>query len=151
MNGKKMSKSDGNSIMPPELFSGDSEHISKGYSPMVVRFFFLQSHYRSTSDLTDAVLQAAEKGYKRFMEGLKTLSSLQGGSKNNDSDINKELLDLVEDVYSHMDDDFNTPRAIASIFEIVTKINSLKSGTISLADVSDIQIKDGKDGTTWSK
>lgn len=136
MNGKKMSKSDGNSIMPPELFSGESEHISKGYSPMVVRFFFLQSHYRSTSDLSDSVLQAAEKGYKRFMEGLKTLSNIQGTAKNNDSAINKEILDLVEDVYKHMDDDFNTPRAIASIFEIVTKINSLKSGKISLAEIS---------------
>ena len=136
MNGKKMSKSDGNSIMPSKLFSGESEHISKGYSPMVVRFFFLQSHYRSTSDLSDSVLQAAEKGYKRFMEGLKTLSNIQGTAKNNDSAINKEILDLVEDVYKHMDDDFNTPRAIASIFEIVTKINSLKSGKVSLAEIS---------------
>jgi cysteinyl-tRNA synthetase len=70
------------------------------------------------------------------MEGLKTLSNIQGTAKNNDSAINKELLDLVEDVYKHMNDDFNTPRAIASIFKIVTKINSLKSGKVSLANIS---------------
>lgn len=136
MNGKKMSKSDGNSIMPPELFSGDSEHISKGYSPMVVRFFFLQSHYRSTSDLTDAVLLAAEKGYKRLMEGIKTLQSLQGTGSTSDDELDITLLDLLEEVYTHMDDDFNTPRALASMYEIVTKINSLQSGQLSLDKVS---------------
>lgn len=139
MNGKKMSKSDNNSINPPELFTGDSEHISKGYSPMVVRFFFLQSHYRSTSDLTDGVLQSAEKGYKRIVEGLKTINTLSATGKN-ETELDKELLNLVEDVYSHMDDDFNTPRAIASMFEIVTKINSLKAGQLSLNEVTSTTI-----------
>lgn len=135
MNGKKMSKSDGNSITPEELFTGDSEHVTKGFSPMVVRFFFLQSHYRSTSDLTNEVLLSAEKGYKRLMEGLKTVASLQGTAKDESAAINAEMRQLIEDVYTHMDDDFNTPRAIASMFEVVTKLNSLKSGTISLAEV----------------
>ena len=75
MNGKKMSKSDGNTISPDELFTGDSPHVSKGYSPMAVKFFMLQSHYSSTLDLTDDALLASEKGYKRLMESLKTLDN----------------------------------------------------------------------------
>jgi cysteinyl-tRNA synthetase len=80
MNGRKMSKSDGNTITPFQLFTGESEHASKGYSPMVVRFFMLQSHYRSTLDLTDTALQAAEKGYKRLMEAWNILSEFSGGA-----------------------------------------------------------------------
>ena len=77
MNGKKMSKSDGNTISPGELFSGESEHITQPFSPMVVKFFMLQSHYRSTMDLTNDALLAAEKGYKRLMEGYNNLKGLQ--------------------------------------------------------------------------
>jgi len=130
MNGKKMSKSDGNTISPEELFTGDSPHVSKGYSPMVVRFFMLQSHYSSTMDLTDEALQAAEKGYKRIQEGEKILSTLEtnGTGNSEDAAILKNLDAMLED----MDDDFNTPKAISRLFELVTKINSYKQGTINI-------------------
>ena len=69
--GQKMSKSLGNSFLPRELFSGDHPLLERGYSPMVVRFFMLQSHYSSTLDFSNEALNAAEKGYKRLMEGFK--------------------------------------------------------------------------------
>jgi cysteinyl-tRNA synthetase len=135
MNGKKMSKSDGNTISPTELFTGDSPHVSKGYSPMVVRFFMLQSHYRSTNDLTDEALQAAEKGFKRVMEANKTLGSLQSNIIEN-APLDSKINEIIDGAYSDMNDDFNTPRALARLFELVTVINSLKEGQIALTEVS---------------
>ncbi len=134
MNGKKMSKSDGNTISPPELFSGNSPHVSKGFSPMAVKFFMLQSHYNSTMDLTNEALLAAEKGYKRLMEASKTLSNLESNGKGNTLD--EEFTSLMQQAYGDMDDDFNTPKALSRIFEICTKVNSLKEGHISLDELS---------------
>ncbi|MFN7116814.1 MAG: cysteine--tRNA ligase, partial [Saprospiraceae bacterium] len=136
LNGKKMSKSDGNSVAPAELFSGNSPHLSKGYSPMVVRFFMLQSHYRSTLDLTDEALQAAEKGYRRLMEGYKTLQELQAVENANAGELDQEINTLIDTAFDDMNDDFNTPKALADLFELVTKINALKGGQLNLADVS---------------
>lgn len=135
MNGKKMSKSDGNTISPEELFTGDSPHVTKGYSPMVVKFFMLQSHYRSTLDLTDEALSAAEKGYKKLMEAFKILKTLQSPTANNGI-FDKELEKAMEACFVEMDDDFSTPKAIAKLFEIVPKINSLKDGLINISDIS---------------
>jgi len=135
MNGKKMSKSDGNTISPDELFTGDSPHVSKGYSPMAVKFFMLQSHYSSTLDLTDDALLASEKGYKRLMESLKTLGQLNHKSVGNSLDL--EVNEALDEFMNHMCDDFNTPRAIASLFEVVTKINSFNEGHLDLAQISD--------------
>jgi len=134
MNGRKMSKSDGNTITPDELFSGESPHVTKGYSPMVVKFFFLQSHYNSTNDLTNDALLAAEKGYKRLMEAYQTLGKIESTGKGNSLDT--ELLGFVEQAYGDMDDDFNTPKALSRMFELATKINSLKEGHLSLDDIS---------------
>ncbi|MEE9438194.1 MAG: cysteine--tRNA ligase [Saprospiraceae bacterium] len=136
MNGKKMSKSDGNTISPEELFSGDSAHVTKGYSPMIVKFFMLQSHYRSTLDLTNDGLLAAEKGYKRLMEAVKTLQSLSTSNTSDSDPINKELLDIVESAYCDMDDDFNTPKALSRLFELVPRINSFADGKQDINTVS---------------
>ena len=136
MNGKKMSKSDGNIITPEELFTGDSSHVSEGYSPMVLRFFMLQTHYRSTMDLTDDALQAAKKGYHRLMEGWKSLRGITATGKAQNGTVGKELDQLLEDAFAEMDDDFNTPKAMAKAFEIVTRVNALKGGQLSLDEVT---------------
>ena len=136
MNGRKMSKSDNNSITPEELFTGNSEHISKGYSPNAIRFFMLQTHYRSTLDLTDEGLLAAEKGYKRMMEAQKTLSGMSSTTAESNSALDKEINGLLDETVNHMNDDFNTPRALASLFELVTKINGLRDGHLKMEEVA---------------
>ena len=145
MNGRKMSKSDGNTISPDELFTGDSPHVTKGYSPMVVRFFMLQSHYRSTLDLTDEALQAAEKGYKRLMEGMKVLNELEAPANAQAGATDQEINELIDAVYAEMNDDFNTPKALARLFELVSRINSLKGGQLSISEVAPATLQRLKD------
>lgn len=139
LNGKKMSKRDGNNIMARELFAGTSPLMSKPYSPMVMRFFILQTHYRSTLDLTDAALNAAEKGYQRLMEAFRTLNALaypentQAAAMGEEETLINELLDMAK---NDMNDDFNTPLALSRLFEIVPKINSFKSDLIPITHIS---------------
>ncbi len=135
MNGRKMSKSDGNTITPTQLFTGDSPHVSKGYSPMVIRFFMLQAHYGSTMDITDDALLAAEKGYRRLMEANTVLQAMTptGG---NDEALGREINGLLDKAFEQMSDDFNAPMAMARLFELVSKINGLKDGHLSFADLS---------------
>ena len=133
MNGTKMSKSEGNFITPTQLFTGDSEHITKAYSPMVVRFFMLQAHYRSTLDLTDAALAAAEKGYARLLEGFQNLKKLDASDTvPTDTSLIDELNKGIDAIGAEMDDDFNAPRALARMFELVSRINSLANGQLSM-------------------
>ncbi len=134
MNGRKMSKSDGNTITPDQLFTGDSPHITKAYSPMVIKFFMLQSHYSSTNDLVDDGLLAAEKGYRRLMEAQKTLAELQTTGAGNELDT--DVTGPLDKFITEMCDDFNTPRAIAQLFELVTKINSFKEGHLDINKIS---------------
>ena len=129
MNGSKMSKSENNSITPQQLFSGNSEHISKGYHPMAIRFFMLQSHYSSTLDLTDDALQAAEKGYQRLMEACRFLKQSENPAPIASSTaLDKELRQLIQAAFTEMGDDFNTPKALAQLFKLVSRLNSLKEG-----------------------
>ena len=137
MNGRKMSKSDDNTISPEELFTGDSEHVSKGYSPMVVRFFTLQTHYSSTLDLTDEGLQAAEKGYRRLMEANKSLSTLKAIDGTVDGKTGEDIKTLMQATVEEMNDDFNTPKTLARLFELSNKINSLKDGHLPMSEVSE--------------
>ena len=132
MNGRKMSKSDGNTITPQQLFTGDSPHITKGYSPMVIRFFMLQSHFRSTLDLSDSALQAAEKGYQRMFDAWHKLYKMPTATGTGLTDLDREILELLDLALADMDDDFNTPKALARLFELVPKINSLDSGLIPM-------------------
>ncbi|PHI19740.1 cysteine--tRNA ligase [Lewinellaceae bacterium SD302] len=136
MNGRKMSKSDGNTVTPDQLFTGDSPHLTKGYSPMAIRFFMLQTHYSSTMDLTDEALQAAEKGYLRLMEAIRTLGKLEVSGKAQNETVGKELAEGMAAAFAEMDDDFNTPKALARVFEIVTKINALAGGQLSTDEVN---------------
>jgi cysteinyl-tRNA synthetase len=136
LNGKKMSKSDGNSISPMELFTGNSAHVTKGYTPMVVRFFFLQAHYGSTLDMNDGALQASEKGYRRLMEAHKVLQTLNTATTEGGT-LDAEIIELMDGAYEDMNDDFNAPKALARLFELATKINALKGGQLNIADVTE--------------
>lgn len=134
LNGKKMSKSEGNNITPEQLFTGESEHISKSYSPMALRFFFLQAHYSGTLDLNDASLQSAEKGYKRLMEAYQKLKSLTCTASKTDSALAKELEQGIEAAFEEMNDDFNVPKSMARLFELCPTINKMADGQLNPED-----------------
>ncbi|MEP7322416.1 MAG: cysteine--tRNA ligase [Saprospiraceae bacterium] len=136
LNGKKMSKSDGNTISPEQLFTGQSTFITKAYAPMVIRFFILQTHYRSTLDLTDEALQGAEKGFKRLMEATRNVQSLQTKESSISQEINDELNKIMDSLYDEMSDDFNSPKVLAVLFDLVTRINSFKDGHTNIDQLS---------------
>ena len=131
LNGKKMSKSTGNHLLPKEIFSGENNILSKAYSPAVVRFFMLQAHYRNILDLSEDALQAAEKGYKKLMEAIHSIKNLPESSS-----TNFDVAQWQQSLYDAMNDDFNTPILIANLFEGVKFINQVKYGQakISAAD-----------------
>src|SRR5690554_2087456 len=104
MNGQRMSKSTGNYILPMQLVNGDNDFFEKPFLPSIVRFCFLQAHYRSVLDISNDAMLASEKGYHRLIEGIKTLSNLIPSSSST-FDVNK----WKKDCYDAMNDDFNTP------------------------------------------
>ncbi len=137
VNGQKMSKSANNSFLPHELISGDHPLLTQGYSPMTIRFFMLQSHYASELDFSNEALQASEKGFQRLMNALEAVESLDvSKAKGTDAEENKQLNDLIDAVYDELNDDFNTAKAIARLFDLSKKINSYKEGVIDIAGVS---------------
>lgn len=138
VNGARMSKSAGNGFLPHELFTGDHPLLNKGYSPMAVRFFMLQAHYRSTLDFSNEALDAAEKGYKRLMNAMLLLSDLQASDKSNDIQIGE----LRERCYAAMNDDFNSPVLIAELFEGVRIVNSVFDGKASLNGTQIEELRD---------
>ena len=128
VNGVRMSKSAGNGFLPLELFSGSHKLLEKGYSPMSVRFFMLQTHYRSTLDFSNEALQASEKGFERLMNAINTLEKLKPSEKSS-SDIKS----LNAKCYSAMNDDFNSPILLAHLFDGVKIINSTHAGTETIS------------------
>lgn len=139
LNGKKMSKSDGNTITPPELFAGQSQHTSKAFSPMVVRFFMLMAHYRSTLDITDDGLLAAEKGFRKLMDTNKILQNYPVDAQTFDgseSAADRAILALLETAHEGMDDDFNTAIAIAALNELGSYVHKLANKQMEATDVS---------------
>jgi cysteinyl-tRNA synthetase len=138
VNGQKMGKSLGNGISCQELFTGKHPLLEQAYSPMTVRFFILQSHYRSTLDFSNEALKAAEKGYKRLMNGLKTVSELQldEGHVAQDEKEDKAILKLLDQCSEFMNDDFNTAMLLANLFELTSKINAYKNNQTPLQNIS---------------
>lgn len=137
VNGTRMSKSAGNGFLPGELFTGNHPLLNKGYSPMAVRFFMLQAHYRSTLDFSNEALEASEKGYKRLMDALALLDKIKPSSEN---EVNVE--DFKSRFYEAMNDDFNTPVLIAHLFDAVRVINSAYDGKIKMNEESLNSLKD---------
>ncbi|MHC8948198.1 cysteine--tRNA ligase [Sphingobacterium hungaricum] len=137
VNGARMSKSAGNGFLPEELFTGNHPLLNRGYSPMSVRFFMLQAHYRSTLDFSNEALDAADKGYKRLMSAIGLLDKITVSKSSSVGNI-KAIRQKFEDA---MDDDFNSPILIAELFEVVRIINSIYDGkmTVSKADLDAIK------------
>ena len=134
INGQKMGKSLGNFITLNEFFSGDHKSLTQAYSPMTIRFFVLQAQYRSTLDFSNEALQGAEKGLVRLMNAWLTLDKLTASEKST-----ADVASLRASCYEAMNDDFNSPMVIASLFEAVRIINSVKDGKESLS-AADLQL-----------
>ena len=134
VNGQKMSKSLGNSFLPQELFAGSHTLLNKGYSPMTVRFFMLQAHYRSTLDFSNEAVEASEKGFKRLMNSFTLMDGL---TPSNSTEI--EIAPLVQRCYDAMNDDFNSTVLIAELFEASRIINSVYDGKLKI-DASNLDL-----------
>ena len=128
LNGKKMSKSIENFILPNEVFNGNNEILSKSFSPNVVKFFIYQAHYRSVLDLSNDALLASEKGFKKLMSGFVLISQLDHNDKASDFDVNV----WISKCYSKMNDDFNTPMLIAELFDCIKFINNVNINSKNL-------------------
>ena len=146
INGQKMGKSLGNFITLPQLFAGEHEKLDQAYSPMTVRFFILQAHYRGTLDFSNEALQAAQKGLRRVLLAARDLYALAGrqapalaygefiedqapDSCNADS---AEVKAIFDGVYEALCDDLNTPVALSHIFDAVRLINCAKEKKLTL-------------------
>jgi len=136
VNGVRMSKSAGNGFLPKELFTGSHPLLDKGYSPMTVRFFMAQSHYRSTLDFSNEALQASEKGFGRLMEGYARLQKLKASATSS-----VDTAGLRTRCEEAMNDDFNSPVVISHLFEALRAINLVHDGkeTISETDLKELQ------------
>jgi cysteinyl-tRNA synthetase len=144
VNGKKMGKSYGNQIMLSQMFSGDHPLLQQAYTPMTIRFFILQTHYRSTLDFGNEALQAAEKGLKRLWEAFEILKKFPAASPAfapvaqipasaaGDPELAARVNKLLLELDAFMNDDFNTAKVLANMFELVPVINSIRSGQIKL-------------------
>lgn len=135
LNSKKMSKSLDNNILPAELFSGKNDFFSKPYDPNVIRFFFLQAHYRSELDISEVAINASEKGFERLVEMIDRLKNIKVSSINNDN-LLSQIKDWEKNCFDCLDDDFNSPMLIAEIFnssKLITQIE--KDGDAGQRDI----------------
>ncbi|UTX47818.1 cysteine--tRNA ligase [Chryseobacterium sp. MA9] len=138
MNSQRMSKSTGNYILPMQLVTGDNDFFEKPFHPSIVRFCFLQAHYRSVLDISNDAMIASEKGFIRLMEAVKVLNSITPDDTKTSGFSLKEWKDKA---YEALTDDFNSPILIAHLFEAVKYIFALNDGkeTISTADLEDLK------------
>jgi cysteinyl-tRNA synthetase len=148
INGRKMGKSYNNVIKLSELFSGKHEILAQGYSPMTVRFFILQTHYRSTLDFGNEALQAAEKGFRRIWDAHIQLSRFDLSGQQisaGDPDLEQKCFMLLSALDDDMNDDLNTAKVLAGLFELVPIINSIKDGHIKLTALTTMTLQLMKD------
>ena len=139
INGKKMGKSLGNAINLNEFFTGDHALLTQAYHPITVRFFFLQAHYRSTLDFSNEALQAAEKGLKKMINGLRTAKSMTYVADANvilDTELDAAIQIECQEVYDGLNADFNTAMSIAALYNLLKRINSFKAKLLNLNSIS---------------
>lgn len=131
VNGEKMSKSKGNSFLPMELINGSHPLLKKGFSPMTIRFFMLQTHYSSTLDFSNEALEASEKGLSRLMNAYSDSAKLK--ALNSGTNVDTEITKLRQRCSEEMNDDFNTPKTIAVLFDLASIVNKIKSEQLSVS------------------
>ena len=138
INGQKMAKSLGNGISLVQMFTGSSPLLNKPYSPMTLRFFILMAQYRSTIDFSNDALLAAEKSYKRLMNGVRTLDALVyvADETKIDAKLNEEIIKLLAACQEGMDDDFNTAITIGYLFSILKHVNNFKANPGSISGLT---------------
>ncbi len=132
INGKKMGKSYNNVIKLSELFSGNHELLAQAYHPMVIRFYILQTHYRSTLDFGNEALQASERAARRLWEAYDVLQKLThpGNAVATDAALDQQVSTWLKECTDFMNDDFNTAKVIANLFELAPVINGIKGGQV---------------------
>ena len=147
INGKKMGKSYNNVIKLTELFSGNHPLLTQAFHPMTIRFFILQSHYRSTLDFSSEALVASEKAMKRLWEAYENLQKLQVLSSGSGADetLDAKVNNWLDELPGFMDDDMSTPKVLANMFEMAPIINSLKDGLIKDGALSTTTLQKMKD------
>ena len=150
INGRKMGKSYNNVIKLTELFSGSHPLLTQAFHPMTIRFFILQSHYRSPLDFSNDALLASEKAFKRLWEAYEILKKItvEKDAVANDKVLDDKVMNWLNEFELFMDDDFSTPKIIANMFEIAPIINSIKDGIISANSISGNTIQLMKDRFT---
>lgn len=136
INGTKMGKSLGNFITLDEFFNGTHKLLAQAYTPMTIRFFILQAHYRSTVDFSNEALQAAEKGLQRLTEALANIEKITPAEK-----TTVEVADLRSKCYDAMNDDLNSPIVISNLFDAAKAINNIVAGnaTITAEDLAELK------------
>ncbi len=132
INGKKMGKSYNNVIKLSELFTGNHPLLEQAYHPMVVRFYILQTHYRSTLDFSNEALQAAEKAFRRLWEAYEVLQKLltPTNTEPGDATLDKDVVAKCNECADFMNDDLNTAKVLANLFDLAPTINGIKGGQI---------------------
>lgn len=138
VNGTKMSKSLGNSILPQELFTGNHALLEQAYSPMTLRFAMLQTHYRSTMDISNDALKAAQRSYKKVMNGLRTIKELtyiENVDIPKEAKQKEEIERIVQEMYEGMNDDFNTAVSLAALLKLLKKINAIHNGITPIQSI----------------
>ena len=137
INGKKMGKSYNNVIKLSELFSGNHPVLTQAYHPMVVRFYILQTHYRSTLDFSNEALQASERAFRRLWEAYMLLDKLPaGGTEASDKTLDAQVITWCNECEEFMSDDFNTAKVLANLFEMAPVINGIKGGQVAATALS---------------
>ncbi|MDO9374492.1 MAG: cysteine--tRNA ligase [Ferruginibacter sp.] len=128
VNGRKMGKSYNNQIKLTEMFTGTHPLLTQPFHPMTIRFFILQSHYRSPIDFSSEALQASEKALKRLWEAYDVLQKLElpEGQQAADTELDAKIIELVQQFEEFMDDDFSTAKVLANMFELAPIINSMR-------------------------
>lgn len=140
INGQKMGKSLGNAINLNQFFNGNHPLLKKAYNPLTIRFFMLQAHYRSTLDFSNEALEAAEKGLMKMVNGIRTAKSLTWEnieSTNPDQSLIDEINKECAAVFEGMNNDFNSAKSIAELYNLLKRINSIKAGIIKLSEIDE--------------